>query len=77
MGPESFSITVIPMLWDVFCNGGSFLADGRCMTFGGTAQYDPFEGDPRITVFDPHTDLFNQLQEHVGWPLVRDRHHSA
>ncbi len=32
------------------------------MTFGGTDQYDPFEGDPRTTVFDPATDLFNQLQ---------------
>ena len=31
--PKASSITVIPMLWDVFCNGGSFLADGRCMTF--------------------------------------------
>jgi Domain of unknown function (DUF1929)/Glyoxal oxidase N-terminus/PKD domain len=60
--PNASTINIIPMLWDVFCNGGSFLADGRCMTFGGTAQYDPFYGDPRTTVFDPQTDLFNQLQ---------------
>jgi Domain of unknown function (DUF1929)/Glyoxal oxidase N-terminus/PKD domain len=60
--PNASTINIIPMLWDVFCNGGSFLADGRCMTFGGTDQYDPFVGDPRTTVFDPATDLFNQLQ---------------
>ena len=60
--PNASTINIIPMLWDVFCNGGSFLADGRCMTFGGTDQYDPFEGDPRTTVFDPATDLFNDLQ---------------
>ena len=56
------SITVIPMLWDVFCNGGTIIPDGRCLVVGGTDQYDPFYGDPRITIFDPHTDLFNQLQ---------------
>jgi hypothetical protein len=54
--------TIIPMLWDVFCNGGTFFADGRCMVVGGTVQYDPFYGDPRITVFDPMTNQFNQLQ---------------
>ena len=60
---QAQSITIIPMLWDVFCNGGSFFADGRCMTFGGTDLYDsPFEGDARTTVFDPTTQLFTQLQ---------------
>jgi hypothetical protein len=53
--------TIIPMLWDVFCNGGTFFADGRCMVVGGTVEYDPFYGDPRITVFDPLTNKFNQL----------------
>jgi hypothetical protein len=46
-----FSILDLP--WDVFCNGGSFLADGRCMVVGGTVQYDSFYGEPRMTVFDP------------------------
>jgi hypothetical protein len=45
--------TILDLPWDVFCNGGSFLADGRCMVVGGTVQYDPFYGDPRMTVFDP------------------------
>jgi len=56
------TVTVQPMLWDVFCNGGTFFEDGRCMVVGGTVQYDPFYGDPRITVFDPVTNQFNQLQ---------------
>jgi hypothetical protein len=56
------SVSVIPMLWDVFCNGGTILPDGRCLVVGGTDQYDPFYGDPRVTIFDPKTDLFNQLQ---------------
>jgi galactose oxidase-like protein/Big-like domain-containing protein/PKD domain-containing protein len=63
------TVTVQPMLWDVFCNGGTFFADGRCMVVGGTVQYDPFYGDPRITVFDPVTNQFNQLQSmaHGRW----------
>jgi hypothetical protein len=63
------TITVQQMLWDVFCNGGTFFADGRCMVVGGTVEYDPFYGDPRITVFDPLTNKFNQLQSmaHGRW----------
>jgi hypothetical protein len=63
------TITVQQMLWDVFCNGGTFFADGRCMVVGGTVQYGPFYGDPRITVFDPLTNKFNQLQSmaHGRW----------
>jgi hypothetical protein len=32
-------------------------------------QYDPFYGDPRITVFDPPTNQFNQLHSmaHGRW----------
>jgi hypothetical protein len=63
--------TILPqdMLWDVFCNGGTFLADGRSIVVGGTVQYDPFYGDPRITVFDPLTEKFNQLHSmaHGRW----------
>jgi len=63
------TITVQQMLWDVFCNGGTFFADGRCMVVGGTVEYDPFYGDPRITVFDPLTNKFNQLHSmaHGRW----------
>jgi hypothetical protein len=67
--PSTGSITVQNMLWDVFCNGGTFLADGRSVVVGGTVEYDPFYGDPRITVFDPLTNKFNQLQSmaHGRW----------
>jgi hypothetical protein len=63
------TITVQSMLWDVFCNGGTFFADGRCMVVGGTVEYDPFYGDPRTTVFDPLTNQFNQLHSmaHGRW----------
>jgi hypothetical protein len=63
------TITIQQMLWDVFCNGGTFFEDGRCMVVGGTVEYDPFYGDPRTTVFDPMTTQFNQLQSmaHGRW----------
>src|SRR6266481_8388946 len=63
------TISVQQMLWDVFCNGGTFFADGRCMVVGGTVEYDPFYGDPRTTVFDPLTNHFNQLHSmaHGRW----------
>ena len=67
--PGTGTIAVQNMLWDVFCNGGTFLADGRSIVVGGTVQYDPFYGDARITVFDPLTEKFNQLQSmaHGRW----------
>ena len=63
------SILLQDMPWDVFCNGGTFLADGRSMVVGGTVEYDPFYGEPRITVFDPLTQKFNQLHSmaHGRW----------
>jgi galactose oxidase-like protein/glyoxal oxidase-like protein/Big-like domain-containing protein/PKD domain-containing protein len=61
--------TILDLSWDVFCNGGTFLADGRCIVVGGTVEYDPFYGDPRMTVFDPVTAKFNQLHSmaHGRW----------
>jgi hypothetical protein len=66
------AFTILNLPWDVFCNGGSFLADGRCMVVGGTVQYDPFYGDPRMTVYDPlfgPTGRFYQLHSmaHGRW----------
>ena len=64
------TITRTPDLtWDVFCNGWAFFPDGRCLVIGGTAQYDPFYGDPRTTVFDPLTEKFSQMQymAHGRW----------
>jgi hypothetical protein len=45
--------------WDVFCNGWAFFPDGRCFVIGGTAQYDPFHGEARTTVFDPLAHQFD------------------
>src|SRR5262249_28610575 len=61
--------TILDLPWDVFCNGGTFLADGRCIVVGGTVQYDPFYGDARMTVFDPVTAKFNELHSmaHGRW----------
>ncbi len=61
--------TILDLPWDVFCNGGTFLSDGRCIVVGGTVEYDPFYGDPRMTVFDPLTAKFNQLHSmaHGRW----------
>jgi hypothetical protein len=61
--------TILDLPWDVFCNGGTFLADGRCIVVGGTVEYDPFYGEPRMTVFDPVTAKFNQLHSmaHGRW----------
>src|SRR6266404_3164905 len=57
------------LTWDVFCNGWAFFPDGRAMVIGGTAQYDPFYGDPPTTVFDPVTEKFSQVQymAHGRW----------
>src|SRR5258705_9636426 len=37
--PVTGAIAVQQVSWDVFCNGGSFLADGKFMIVGGHAQY--------------------------------------
>jgi hypothetical protein len=34
--------TILNLPWDVFCNGGTSLADGRSIIVGGTVEYDPF-----------------------------------
>jgi hypothetical protein len=45
--------------WAVFCNGWAFFPDGRCFVIGGTANYDPFKGEARTTVFDPLAHQFD------------------
>jgi len=67
--PQSGSIVVQDLLWDVFCNGMAALPDGRFVIVGGTIQYDPFYGEPRATVFDPATEKFNQVESmaHGRW----------
>jgi hypothetical protein len=60
--PATGSIVVQDLLWDLFCNGFSFLADGRALVIGGSEQYDPFYGEARATIFDPLTEKFNQVE---------------
>jgi hypothetical protein len=57
----AFSLQDLP--WDLFCNGMSFLPDGRVLTTGGNLQYNPFRGIRTTTVFDPLTEQFSQVQD--------------
>lgn len=61
--PGSGSMAVQDIPWDLFCNGMSFLPDGRVLTTGGNLQYNPFRGIRTTTVFDPVTEQFSQLQD--------------
>ncbi|MFO0985127.1 MAG: galactose oxidase-like domain-containing protein [Planctomycetota bacterium] len=56
------TIIVQDLLWDLFCNGYSFLPDGRALVIGGSEQYDPFYGEARATAFDPATNQFAQVE---------------
>ena len=49
--------------WDLFCNGMSFLPDGRVIMTGGNLQYDPFLGPPWTTIFDPATSKFYRVED--------------
>src|SRR5690242_2916336 len=55
--------------WDMFCNGMVLLEDGRPLIDGGTIQYDPFYGQPRVAVFEPATNTFSDVQRmaHGRW----------
>ena len=67
--PDSGSIIMQPLTWDMFCNGMVILPDGRPLINGGTIQYDPFYGQPRNAVFDPATGTFTDVQgmAHGRW----------
>jgi hypothetical protein len=67
--PLSGTITVQYIPWDFFCNGMSFLPDGRLLVTGGTLRYDPFSGLRTTTIFDPATEKFIQAQDmaHGRW----------
>src|SRR5690242_246369 len=56
-----FSVQSIP--WDLFCNGLSWMPDGRALIAGGNLQYNPFRGIRTTTVFDPLTEKFIQVQD--------------
>jgi hypothetical protein len=55
--------------WDMFCNGMVLLEDGRPLIDGGTIQYDPFYGQPKVSVFEPATNTFSDIQSmaHGRW----------
>jgi len=60
--PAAETITIQNVLWDLFCNGYTFMPDGRALVIGGSVQYDPFYGEARATIVDPRTEKFNQVE---------------
>src|SRR5882724_5021760 len=65
--PNTGVITVQEVPWDLFCNGLSWMPDGRALIAGGTLQY-PVNGHgwgglKTTTVFDPTTEKFIQVQD--------------
>ena len=67
--PASGNFTTQGLTWDMFCNGMSVLADGRVLVAGGTLQYDPFFGEPRVSLYDASTGNFTDIQSmaHGRW----------
>src|SRR5437588_5297654 len=63
------TILQFSLSWDMFCNGMVLLQDGRVLIDGGTIQYDPFTGEPQVTIFDPATNTFSNTQSmaHGRW----------
>lgn len=59
---QTGTITVQPLLWDLFCNGMLDLGDGRPMIVGGSEGVSPPYGDYRASIFDPATAKFNQAE---------------
>ena len=49
--------------WDLFCNSMSFFPDGRVLTSGGNASYNPYTGLKTTTIFDPGTEKFIQVED--------------
>src|SRR5438552_1059676 len=61
--PNTGVINVQTVPWDLFCNGLSFMPDGRALIAGGNVGYDPNRGIMTTTVFDPITERFIQVQD--------------
>jgi Domain of unknown function (DUF1929) len=59
--PSTDAVTTQPISWDMFCNGMIVLPDGRPFIAGGNLQYDPFKGLPNVSVFDPLSNSFSDL----------------
>jgi PKD repeat protein len=67
--PATGATTPQTIPWDLFCNGMTFLADGRALIVGGNIHYYPFYGAKTTTIFDPLTEKFIQVQDmaHGRW----------
>ena len=67
--PVGKSVTQLSVLWDMFCNGMTVLADGKVLVAGGTIAYDPFLGIQNANLFDPATNAFTTVQSmaHGRW----------
>jgi len=61
--PGTSTIATQTTPWDLFCNGLSWLPDGRALITGGNLQYNPFRGIRTTTIFDPATEKFIQVQD--------------
>src|SRR4051812_47814546 len=67
--PVANTFTQFTLVWDMFCNGMVVLQDGRVLIDGGTIQYDPFHGQPKVSIFDPTTNTFTDTSSmaHGRW----------
>ncbi len=63
--PVAGTIAVQDLPWDLFCNGMSFLPDGRAFITGGSEPYpnNNFKGLRNTTIFDPETSRFHQAED--------------
>ncbi len=67
--PQTGTIAVQTVPFDMFCNGTVILPDGRPFIMGGTEAYDPFFGLPNTATYDPATGTFTNQQNmaHGRW----------
>jgi hypothetical protein len=63
--PITGAIVVQELLWDLFCNGMSFLPDGRALIVSGSKPYptNVFKGLKNTTIFDPETSIFHRVED--------------
>ena len=59
--PQTGIIAEQNIPWDHFCNGMSFLPDGRALIVSGSKPYptNVFKGLKNTTIFDPETSMFH------------------
>ncbi|MGQ0591644.1 MAG: galactose oxidase-like domain-containing protein [Gammaproteobacteria bacterium] len=63
--PLAGTIAVQELPWDLWCNGMSFLPDGRALITGGSEPYptNNFKGLRNTTLFDPETSRFQRVED--------------